>query len=89
MGDSFDLVRENMGLDRFAARYRSGLPADLMGVVYFVDEGNLHVDLKKQGDAWVLVAPPILDPATTPVADRVAEWDRGADQQNLESKGLK
>jgi hypothetical protein len=88
-GDPVDLVRVQLGLDKYEARYRSGLPADLMGIVYFMDDGNLHIDAKKIGETWVLVATPLLDPSDAPAADRVAEWDRGADQQNLESKGLK
>jgi hypothetical protein len=88
-GDPVDLVRVQLGLDKYEARYRSGLPADLMGIVYFMDDGNLHIDAKKIGETWVLVATPLLDPSDVPAADRVAEWDRGADQQNLESKGLR
>jgi hypothetical protein len=76
-------------LDKYEARYRGGLPADLMGIVYFLDDGNLHIDARKVGETWVLVATPLLDPSDVPAADRVAEWDRGADQQNLDSKGLR
>jgi hypothetical protein len=88
-GDPIDLVRVQLGLDKYEARYRSGLPQDLMGIVYFLDDGNLHIDAKKVGETWVLVATPLLDPSDVPAADRVAEWDRGADQQNLDSKGLR
>jgi hypothetical protein len=88
-GDPVDLVRLQLGLDKYEVRYRSGLPADLMGAVYFLDDGNLHIDARKVGDTWVLVTTPLLDPSGVSAADRVAEWDRGADQQNLDSKGVR
>jgi len=88
-GDPVDLVRVQLGLDKYEVRYRSSLPADLMGMVYFLDDGNLHVDAKKVGDTWVLVSTPLLDPSDQPAALRVAEWDRGADQQKLDSKGIR
>jgi hypothetical protein len=88
-GDPVDLVRIQLGLDKYEARYRSGLPPDLMGIVYFLDDGNLHIDAKKIGDTWVLVSTPLLDPSDVAAADRVAAWDRGADKQNLDSKGIR
>jgi len=80
-GDPVDDVRAQLGLDKYEVRYRSGLDPTVMGIVYFMDEGNLHIDAKKSGDAWVLVSVPLLDPSDTSAADRVAEWDRGADKQ--------
>jgi len=86
-GDPIDNVRTQLGLDKYEVRYRSALPPDLMGIVYFLDDGNLHVDARKVGDTWVLISVPLLDPSPLSAADRVAEWDRGADQQD--AKGLK
>jgi len=88
-GDPVDLVRTQLGLDKYEARYRGALPPDLMGIVYFLDDGNLHIDAKKVGDTWVLVAVPLLDPSPISAADRVAEWDRGADKQDLGPNGKK
>jgi hypothetical protein len=88
-GDPVDLVRVRLGLDKYEARYRSGLPQGLTGIVYFLDDGNLHIDARKVGDTWVLVATPLLEPSDVPAADRVAEWDRGADKQSLDSKGIR
>jgi len=86
-GDPIDLVWSQLDLNKYEVRYRTGLPADLLGVVCFMDDGNLHIDAKKVGDTWVLVATPMLDPSDLSAADRIAEWDRGADQQKLEAKG--
>jgi len=84
-GDTLDLVQTQLGLNNYEVRYRTSMPPDQMGMVYFLDEGNLHIDAKKIGDTWVILAVPLLDPSTIPAADRVAEWDRGADAQNSRS----
>jgi hypothetical protein len=86
-GTPVDLVRTQLGLDKYEVRYRSSLPPDLMGIVYFLDDGNLHIDAKRIDDAWVLTSVPLLDPSDLPAPDRVAAWDTGADKQNLEAKG--
>ncbi len=86
-GDPVELVRIQLGLDNYAVRYRTSMPEGLIGMVYFLDNGNLHIDAKRVGDTWVLISVPLLDPSTTPAADRVAEWDRGADAQNRAGKG--
>jgi hypothetical protein len=88
-GDTLDLVRIQLGLDNYEVRYRSSMPEGLMGMVYFLDDGNLHIDAKKVGETWVLVSVPLLDPSSVPASERVAEWDRGADPQNLEGKSQK
>lgn len=84
-GDTLDLVRIQLGLDQHEVRYRSSMPKGLMGMVYFMDNGNLHIDAKKVGNTWVLVSVPLLEPSNAPAADRVAEWDRGADAQRSRS----
>ena len=81
-GDTLELVQLQLGLNACEVRYRSAMPADQMGMVYFLPEGNLHVDAKKIGDTWVIVSVPLLESSTVPAADRVAEWDRAADPQN-------
>jgi hypothetical protein len=88
-GDTLDLVRIQLGLDNYEVRYRSSMPQGLMGMVYFLDDGNLHIDAKKVGETWVILSVPLLDPSPLPAADRVAEWDRGADPQNREAKSQK
>jgi hypothetical protein len=84
-GDTLELVRIQMGLDRYEVRYRSSMPEGMMGMVVFMDDGNLHIDARKVGETWVLVSVPLLDPSNLPAADRVAEWDRGADAQKSRS----
>jgi hypothetical protein len=88
-GDTLELVRIRLGLDNYEVRYRSSMPEGLMGMVYFLDDGNLHIDAKKVGETWVLVSVPLLDPSSVPAAERVAEWDRGADPQNREGRSQK
>jgi hypothetical protein len=88
-GDTLELVRIQLGLDNYEVRYRSSMSDGLMGIVYFLDEGNLHIDAKKVGNTWVIVSVPLLDPSTVPAAVRAAEWDRGADPQNRKGAGQK
>jgi hypothetical protein len=88
-GDTLDLVRIQLGLDKYEVRYRSSMPPDLLGAVYFLDDGNLHIDAKKIGDTWVLISTPLLEPSDVPASERVAEWDRGSDKQNLTGKNEK
>ncbi|MGA3171466.1 MAG: hypothetical protein ABSE62_10675 [Chthoniobacteraceae bacterium] len=85
-GDTLDLVQTQLGLDGYEVRYRSSMPVGQMGMVYFLDDGNLHIDAKKIGDTWVILNVPLLDPSNVPAADRVAEWDRGADAQVIHSE---
>jgi len=61
------------------------MPDGQMSMVYFLEQGNLHIDAKKIGDTWVIISAPMLDPSTIPAADRLAEWDRAADAQNRRS----
>ena len=84
-GDTLDLVQTQFGLNNYEVRYRSSMPPGQMGMVYFLDEGNLHVDAKKVGSTWVILTVPFLEPSTIPSTDRVAAWDRGADPQNRHS----
>jgi len=84
-GDTLDLVQSQLGLDDYVVRYRSAMPEGQMGMVYFLDQGNLHVDAKKVGGIWVILSTPLLEPSNIPAADRVAGWDRAADPQNRHS----
>ena len=84
-GDTLELVQIQLGLDDCEVRYRSSMPDGQMSMVYFLEQGNLHIDAKKIGDTWVIISAPMLDPSTIPAADRLAEWDRAADAQNRRS----
>jgi hypothetical protein len=88
-GDTLELVRIQLGLDNYEVRYRSSMPEGQMGMVYFMDDGNLHVDAKKIGNTWVILSVPLLEPSAAPAADRAAEWDRAADAQVSRSKSDK
>jgi ABC-type glycerol-3-phosphate transport system substrate-binding protein len=85
-GDTLELVQIQLGLDNYEVRYRSSMPLGEMGMVYFLDDGNLHVDAKKIGDTWVILSVPLLEPSTIPAAERAAEWDRAADPQKNRSR---
>lgn len=82
-GDTLELLRIQLGLDNYPVRYRTSMPPDQMGMVYFLEDGNLHIDVKRIGSTWVLISSPLLDPSAAPAEDRVAEWDRGADAQHI------
>ena len=84
-GDPLDAVQSRLGLNNDEVRYRGSMPAGRMGMIYFLDQGNLHIDAEKNGDTWVLLSAPLLESATTSAAERVAEWDRGADAQKSRS----
>lgn len=85
-GDTLELVQVQLGLNDHEVRYRNSMPGGQMGMVYFLDDGNLHIDAKKIGETWVILSVPFLEPSTIPTADRVADWDHAADSQNLRSK---
>ena len=86
-GDTLDLLRAQLGLDYFPVRYRTGMPAGEMGMIYFLNEGNLHIDARQLGDTWVILSVPLLEPSKRSADDRVAEWDRGADPQRILTSG--
>jgi hypothetical protein len=88
-GDTLELVQIQLGLNTVSVRYRTGMPDGVMGMVYFMDDGNLHVDAKKVGDTWVLASIPLLQPSILSPTDRLALWDDGSDPQNRTSKGQK
>ena len=85
-GDTWDLVRIQLSLDTYEVRYRTSMPPDQMGMVYFLEDGNLHLDVKKLGDTWVLISVPLLDPSPIPAPERVVQWDRAADAQRIRSR---
>ncbi len=85
-GDTLELVQIQLGLNDVPVRYRTGMPDGVMGMVYFMEDGNLHVDAKKLGDTWVLTSTPLLDPSTLTATERLARWDDGSDPQNRTSR---
>jgi len=85
-GDTLDLVQTQLGLDDYEVRYRSSMPEGEMGMVYFLKEGNLHVDAKKIGSTWVILSVPLLEPSALSAGDRAAAWDRAADPQKIPTK---
>ncbi len=84
-GDTLELVQIQLGLNNYELRYRTSMPKGVMGMVYFLEDGNLHIDARKMGDTWVLISVPLLEPSSLSAADRAAEWDRAADPQNSHS----
>jgi hypothetical protein len=88
-GDTLELVQIQLGLNQYSVRYRGSMPSGVMGMVYFLDDGNLHIDARKVGNTWVIMSVPLLEPSTLSAADRLAEWDRGSDPQDLAGKGLR
>ncbi len=87
-GDTLELVQIQLGLNQVPVRYRTGMPDGVMGMVYFMEDGNLHVDAKKLGDTWVLTSTPLLQPSTLTATERLAAWDDGSDPQNRIGKSL-
>jgi hypothetical protein len=85
-GDTLDLVQTQLGLDTYEVRYRTGMPDGQMSMVYFLPDGNLHIDAGKIGSTWTILSSPLLEPSSEPAQDRVAEWDRAADQQKILSR---
>ena len=85
-GDTLHLVQVQLELDDKEVRFRSGMPPDKMSMIYFLENGNLHIDVTKVGDTWVLMTVPILEPAADSVEARVAAWDKGSDSQEIRVK---
>jgi len=88
-GDTLETVQAQLGLDQYPLRYRTGMPDGVMGMIYFLEDGNLHVDARKIGDTWVILSVPILEPSTLSATERLAEWDNGSDPQNLRGRSQK
>jgi hypothetical protein len=88
-GDTLELVQIQLGLNQVPVRYRTGMPDGVMGMVYFMDDGNLHIDAKKLGDTWVLASTPLLQPSTLSATERLTQWDNGSDPQNRPGKSQK
>jgi hypothetical protein len=80
-GVALEVVQTELHLSEYEVRYRSPMPAGRMGMVYFLNDGNLHIDAEKIDDTWVILDVPLLEPSNISAADRVALWDRGADTQ--------
>lgn len=85
-GDTLNLVRTELGLDHYEVRYRSGMPDGELGAVYFLPDGNLHVDAQQVGETWVLMSVPVLEPSAVPAEERAMEWDRGSDRQDIRGR---
>lgn len=88
IGNDLQFVLDELGASDQAVRYRSGLGPDEMSMVYFLVNGDLHVDAKKENGRWVLRAVPFAELAAgRSIEQRLEAWDRGADPQN--DRGLK
>lgn len=76
-GDSFDTFRARIGLGDRWMRERSGLAQGRRSLVYFLPEGNLHVDLKRNAaGSWELTATPLFLPADDSPDARIERWDK-------------
>ena len=75
-GSSLQTLIEDFQLNRADVRYRTDVPDNRRSAVYFMIEGNLHVDsqLAENGE-WVLLSMPYLEPSDKPVDARLAKWD--------------
>jgi hypothetical protein len=75
-GSGLQALIEDFNLVGLEVRERRGLPGTRKSEIYFLDEGNLHVEAaqNESGD-WLLLSVPYLEPSDTPVADRVSKWD--------------
>jgi hypothetical protein len=80
-GVALELVQTELDLYQYEVRYRSPMPEGQMGMVYFLNDGNLHIDAEKIDGTWVILNVPILEPSNLSATDRLALWDRGADTQ--------
>lgn len=75
-GDDLALFRARIGLGERWARERRGLPPGRRSYVYFLPEGNLHVDARQADDGrWVLNATPFFVPGDRSPEERLREWD--------------
>jgi hypothetical protein len=75
-GSDLQALIDDFKLDRADVRYRQGMPDHRKSAVYFMIEGNLHVESQRveNGD-WVLLSTPYLEPSDKPVEERLAKWD--------------
>jgi hypothetical protein len=75
-GDPYETFRSRVGLGGDNVRERSGLEEGRRSLVYFLPEGNLHVDLRESGTGeWVLSATPFFVPSDASSDQRLDRWD--------------
>jgi len=82
-----DLI-DDFKLDHAEVRYRAGLPDSRKSALYFMEEGNLHVEamLNENGE-WVLISTPYLEPSSIPAPDRLSKWDAAVESDNSPPDG--
>ena len=80
---SLQALIDDFKLDRAEVRYRQGLPETRKSAVYFMEEGNLHVEaVQVENGDWLLMSAPYLEPLELPVTDRISKWDAAVEPEN-------
>ena len=75
-GSEVQPLIDDFNLSGPEVRYRGGLPKGRTSSVYFMDNGNLHVETMESGDGRnLLMAVPYFEPAPGTVEERMAKWD--------------
>jgi hypothetical protein len=82
-GSEVQPLIDDFNLSGPEVRYRSGLPAGRTSAVYFMDNGNLHVEAQVTGDGRnLLLAVPYFEPAEGTTEERMAKWDNALEPAN-------
>jgi hypothetical protein len=75
-GSSLQDLIDDFNLDHAEVRYHKGLPDNRKSAVYFMEEGNLHVEAQQnENGEWILLSTPYLEPLDLPIENRLSKWD--------------
>ena len=89
-GSDLRALLDDFELAGLEFRERSGLPENQKSMVYFLKEGNLHIEAARDADGdWLLTSVPYLEPSDIPPADRISKWDAAVELDHPPSPGEK
>jgi len=75
-GSDLQVLMDDFGLNNAVVRYRGGLSGGRFSAVYFLEEGNLHVEAQETENGHNrLQTTPYIEPAEGSIEERVSKWD--------------
>lgn len=75
-GSDLRVLMDDLELENAGVRFRAGLPSGRISALYFLENGNLHVEAQEGGDGRkLLLSAPYFEPAEGTITERVSKWD--------------
>ena len=86
-GSDLQGLIEAYNLNAAGVRYRGHLPAGRISALYFVENGNLHVEAQQSDDGRsLLLAVPYFEPADGSAEERISKWDHALEPLSYPDK---